>query len=112
MYSCWNDIVEEIQQTHLVGTKQQMEYVSINDEYDFIKKRALQSFLTNQRLAVEEHMKTRAQGMLTSIERFEQNNLKKLLGTITSGSLEKLQEKLADPTSRAEIDDKFFLSAL
>lgn len=48
-----------------------MEYVNINNEYDFVKKNALSNFLTNQRLAVEEHMKIRAQTMLTSIERYE-----------------------------------------
>lgn len=43
--------------------------------------------------------------MLNTIERFEQTNLKKLLGTITTGALDKLQTQLADPTARAEIDD-------
>ena len=50
--------------------------------------------------------------MLTSIERFEQTNLKKLLGTITSGALEKIQTSMEDPAKRAEIDEQFFQSAL
>ena len=112
MFSTWNDIIEEQQQQHLIETKQQMEYLSINDEYDFVKKRALQNYLTSQRLAVEEHMKTRASNMLGTIERFEQTNLKKLLGTITTGALEKVQTSMADPTTRADIDEKFFQSAL
>jgi len=46
--------------------------------------------------------------MLGTIERFEQTNLKKLLGTITTGALEKVQTSMADPTTRADIDEKFF----
>ena len=111
-FSNWNDVIEEAQQSHLVETKQQMEYLSINDEYDFIKKNALQNYLTSQRHGVEEHMKNRAQSMLTNIEKFEQTNLKKLLGTITTGALEKVNSSLQDPAKRAEIDDQFFQSAL
>ena len=57
-------------------------------------------------------MKARAQSMLTSIERFEQNNLKKLLGTITTGALDKVKSSMEDPEKRAEIDEQFFQSAL
>ena len=89
-----------------------MEYLSINDEYDYIKKNALQNYLTSQRHGVEEHMKARAQSMLTSIERFEQNNLKKLLGTITTGALDKVKSSMEDPETREEIDEQFFQSAL
>ena len=110
--STWNDVVEEAQQWHLVPAKQQMEYMQINDEYDFVKKNSLRNYLTTQRLEVEQHMQSRAQNMLTNIEKYEQNNLKKLLGTITTGALEKVQHQLADPASRAEIDDQFFQSAL
>lgn len=59
-FSTWNDVIEEAQNQHLVETKQQMEYLSINDEYDFVKKNALQNFLTSQRQGVEDHMKSRA----------------------------------------------------
>ena len=111
-FSTWNDIIEESQQRHLITTKQQMEYLSINDEYDYIKKNALQNYLTSQRHGVEEHMKARAQSMLTSIERFEQNNLKKLLGTITTGALDKVKSSMEDPETREEIDEQFFQSAL
>ena len=100
LLSTWNDVVEEVQQDHLVHSKQQMEYVAINNEYDFVKKSALSNFLTNQRLAVEDHMRVRAQSMLTSIERYEQANLKKLLGSITQGALEKVQASVQDPATR------------
>lgn len=112
MLSTWNDVIEEVQQNHLVGTKQQMEYVAINNEYDFIKKKALASFLTNQRLSLENHMKNRAQNMLTTIEKYEQTNLKNLLKTITTGAIEKVNSSIKEPSTRAEIDDQFFKSAL
>jgi hypothetical protein len=92
MMSSWNDVVEEVQQAHLVHTKQQMGYVSINAEYDFIKKNALSNFMTNQRLALETHMKVRARSMLQGIERYEQNNLKTLLSKVTTGAFEKVQQ--------------------
>ena len=57
-------------------------------------------------------MKTRASNMLGTIERFEQTNLKKLLGTITSGALDKVKTSMEDPEKRKEIDDQFFQSAL
>jgi len=112
LLSTWNDVVEEVQQSHLVHTKQQMGYVSINAEYDFVKKTALSNYLTNQRLALEGHMKQRAVAMLQGIERFEQNNLKTLLGTITQGALDKVHSSIKDPATRDQIDEQFFQSAL
>jgi hypothetical protein len=69
--SQWADVVEEQQMTHLRFTKEQLEYVRLNKEYDFIKKRALVNFLTNSRTELENHFHSRAQNMLTSIERYE-----------------------------------------
>ena len=69
--SQWADVVEEQQMTHLRFTKEQIEYVRLNKEYDFIKKRALVNFLTNSRTELENHFHSRAQNMLTSIERYE-----------------------------------------
>ena len=96
----------------LVPSKEQIEYVRINNEYDFVKKRALVNFLTNSRLNLETHVQGRAQNMLNSIERYEQANLKGLIGDISSQSFAKIEEKLADPTERAMIQDQFFQSAL
>ena len=50
--------------------------------------------------------------MLTSIERYEQANLKGLISDISRDSFSKIEEKMADPTSRAAIQDQFFQSAL
>ena len=49
----WADVTEEKQNMHLVHTKEQMEYVRINTEFDFVKKRALINFLTNEKLNLE-----------------------------------------------------------
>jgi len=67
----WADFTEEAQTNWLASSKEQMEYMRINAEYDFVKKRALVNFLTNSRKNVEDHMHGRAQNMLTSIERYE-----------------------------------------
>jgi hypothetical protein len=95
-----------------VPSKEQIEYVRINQEYDFVKKRALVNFLTNSRVNVEDHFHNRAQSMLSSIERYEQANLKNLIGDISKQSFAKIEEKMADPSSRAAIQDQFFQSAL
>jgi len=101
----WADHVEEMQMQHLTPSKEQIEYVRINKEYDFVKKRALVNFLTNSRTNLEHHMHGRAQNMLHSIERYEQANLKGLIGDISTQSFAKIEEKLADPTERAVIQD-------
>lgn len=97
---------------HLVPSKEQIEYVRINSEYDFVKKRALVNFLTNSRVSLESHVHGRAQNMLNSIERYEQANLKNLISGITGDSFEKVKDQLADPATRAVIEDQFFESAL
>ena len=108
----WCDHTEEAQMQHLVPSKEQIEYVRINNEYDFVKKRALVNFLTNQRANVEDHFHGRAANMLQSIERYEQANLKNLIGEISRESFQKIEAQLADPTARAAIQDDFFQSAL
>jgi len=67
----WADDVEEIQLKHTQESKEQMEYQRINSEYDFIKKRSLINFLTNEKLNVEQHFHDRTVNMLTSIKRYE-----------------------------------------
>jgi len=108
----WADFTEEAQTNWLASSKEQMEYMRINAEYDFVKKRALVNFLTNSRKNVEDHMHGRAQNMLTSIERYEQANLKSLINEISKDSFAKIQQDLANPESKARIQDQFFQSAL
>jgi len=93
---------------HLVNTKEQMEYVRLNNEYDFIKKRALVNFLTNSRNDVENHFHNRAANMLTTIERYEQTNLKNLLNGISKSALEKVNSALKDEGSSKAIRDAAF----
>ena len=98
--------------THLTHTKEQMEYVRLNKEYDFVKKRAMVNFLTNSRIGLENHFHARTVSMLSSVERFEQSNLKNLLNGIGSGALKKLKDSLANPESNKEIKEASFQSAL
>lgn len=97
---------------HLQHTKEQMEYMRINNEYEFVKKRSLVNFLTNQRVDLENHFHARAANMLTSIERYEQANLKNLLNGIGSGALKKLKDTLAHPEDSKAIKEAAFQSAL
>ena len=112
LVSQWADQTEEAQMQWLVPTKEQMEYVRINAEYDFVKKRALVNFLTNSRLALEGHFHGRAQNLLTTVERYEQSNLKSLIGQITQESFAKIEQTLNDPSGRDAIQNAFFESAL
>lgn len=65
--SQWADTCEEAQMQHLQETKEQIEYVRINKEYDFVKKRALVNFLANSRQGLENHFHGRCVDMLDSI---------------------------------------------
>lgn len=86
LVSQWADHTEEAQMKWLVPSKEQIEYVRINSEYDFVKKRALVNFLTNSRGNVEGHFHGRAQNLLNSVERYEQANLKGLISDISKQS--------------------------
>lgn len=92
--SHWADVCEEQQMAHLVASKEQMEYVRLDKEYDFVKKRSLVNFLTNSKTDVENHFHARASNMLVSIERYEQSNLKNILNGIGSGALAKVKSSL------------------
>lgn len=108
----WADVVEQKQAVHLRETKQQIEYVRINKEYDFIKKRALINYLTKSRVDLEDHFHGRAKMMLNSVERYEQANLTKLIDGIGKGALEKVNAALADPEQAKIIKEASFRSAL
>ena len=108
----WADKVIETQMKHLVHTKEQIEYVRLSNEYDFIKKRALVNFLTNSRTDVENHFHNRAHNMLNSIERYEQNNMRTLLNGISKSALTKVNQALTDETSSKTIKEAAFQAAL
>ena len=108
----WADVAEEEQLTHLRHTKEQMEYVRINAEYDFIKKRALVNYLTNEKLNLEQHFHQRALNMLRQISNFESQNLRNHLREIALGSFETVQKTLQDPKTKQDVQKQAFQSAL
>jgi hypothetical protein len=110
--SMWADVTEEEQLRHLRHTKEQMEYVRLNAEYDFVKKRALVNYLTNEKLNVEQHFHGRALNMLKMIQNFENQNLRNHLRQIALGSFEKLQAAIADPVAKQDIQKQAFQAAL
>ena len=108
----WADVTEEEQLSHLRHTKEQMEYVRINGEYDYVKKRALINYLTNEKLNVEQHFHTRVGNMLKMIQNYEQANLRNHLREIAIGSFDKVQEAIRDPQTKEQIQRDSFKSAL
>jgi hypothetical protein len=97
----WADSVVDVQHMSLRHTKEQIDYVRLNHEYDYIKKRALINFLTNSRLNLENHFHSRTTNMLSSIERYEQGNLKALVNGIGKSALDKVHSSLKDPQTAA-----------
>ena len=71
----WADNTEELQLKHTRHSKDQLELTRLNQEYDFVKKRALINFLTNEKLNLESHFHERALNMLSGIQRYERMNL-------------------------------------
>jgi len=112
MVAQWADNAEETQALHLRDTKQQMEYVQINKEYDFIKKRALTNYMTRSRTELEHHFHGRAKSMLDTIEHYERTNLRKLIDGIGKAALAKVHAAMADPEQAAAIKQGAFESAL
>lgn len=99
----WADTIEENQLEWLRHTKEQIEYVRINSEYDFIKKRSLVNFLTNEKLNLELSFHQRASNMLKLIANFEQQNLTNHMKQLAVGSLEKLHTMIKDPVESKSI---------
>ena len=94
----WADACEEVQMQHLQHTKEQMEYVRLNAEFDYVKKRALTNFLTNQREVLENHFHTRSNNLLKSVVRYEEANLKKIISNISQEALQEVNKALSDPS--------------
>ena len=112
LFQQWADTVEESQMHFLRHSKEQMEYIRINNEYDFVKKRAMINFLTNSRISAEQSFHSRAHNMLNQIQFFENNNLKTLLKGIGQGSIDKVNLALADASQSEQIKEQAFQSAL
>jgi len=60
-----------VQNNHLKFTKDQLEFSRIDQEYEFVKKRALINFLTNAKMSAEANFYHRTVNMLKSIQHFE-----------------------------------------
>lgn len=84
----------------------------MNAEFDYVKKRALNNFLTNQREVVENHFHTRSNNLLKSVVRYEEANLKKIISNISQEALEEVNKALSDPSKAGAIHDAVFESAL
>ena len=106
--STWADVTEEEQLRHLRHTKEQMEYVRINAEFDYVKKRALINFLTNEKLILEQHFHGRVNSMLKMIQNYENQNLRNHLREIAVGSFEKVQQAVRDPATKDSIQKAAF----
>mmetsp|Transcript_12333 Transcript_12333/g.12132 ORF Transcript_12333/g.12132 Transcript_12333/m.12132 type:complete len:290 (+) Transcript_12333:71-940(+) len=104
----WADACEESQMAHLRETKEQLEFVRINKEYDYIKKRALINFMTNEKLNLELHFHNRALNMLKQIQNFESTNLNNYLKDIVTGSFDTLTKDVHDPANKADIQRQSF----
>ena len=108
----WADQAEEVQHAHLQETKEQIEYLRIHSEYEFIKKRSMINFLTNERLNVEKHFHDRAYNMLNNIKKCENDNLQATLRKIMNESLAATEATVTDAKTKAGIIDNSFESAL
>ena len=89
-----------------------MEYNRIDKEYEFVKKRSLVNFLTNQKINAEAHFHQRTIAMLKSIQMFEQANLKTQMRDIAVGSVDKVLDHVADAANHDNIRRTYFESAL
>ena len=108
----WADVSEEEQLKHLRHTKEQIEYTRLQNEYDYIKKRALVNYLTNEKLNAEAHFHQRTLNMLRQIQNFESQNLKSHLKKIAVGALDVVNSALKDPTKKGDIQAQAFQAAL
>jgi hypothetical protein len=89
-----------------------MEYLRLVAEYDFVKKRALVNFLTNEKLNVEAHFHGRAVNMLKQVAAFEQANLRNHLREIALGSFDKVAAAIKEPGTKDSVQQAAFQAAL
>lgn len=108
----WADTVEAVQTQALRHTKEQLEYNRIDQEYDFVKKRAMVNFLTSAKLNSEANFHQRSLSMLNQIKTFEQANLKANMKEIAMGSVDKVLGQIESPEHAADIKRASFESAL
>ena len=91
--------------------KQQVEYTRINREYNFVKRRSLVNYLTNEKINLEQHFHQRALQMLKAIQKYENQNLQGHIKDLISKSYTTVVQDLQGP-SKQEILDGAFEAAL
>ena len=106
----YSDTAEEIQFEFYQKSRQQVEYMRIHQEYQFVEKRSLVNFLCNERLNLEKHFHDRTVNMLRSISNYEELNLKNKLSSITQQAFEATLKRVHNDNE--DIRKKSFLSAL
>jgi len=107
----WADNTEEIQLKHTRHSKDQLEYARLNTEYDFVKKRSLINFLTNEKLNLEQHFHERTLSMLSNIQRYEKQNLDLHVNRIASEAYASVLESVTG-TQKSEFQQSSFQTAL
>lgn len=90
----WSDVAEQLSTEFFHKSKQQVDFMQIHKEYKFIKKRAMVTFLTNERQNLEKHFHDRTLSMLRNITSYEEQNLKNKLSSIAQAALKATLEKV------------------
>lgn len=106
------DVLEDRKIEELKPHAEQIDYYNIHKEYLHVKKRALTSFLENERKALNNNFNKRANEILVTVSNFENQNIRKKLSEIAENSLNSVISKINNPNENKEILDASFESAL
>ena len=89
----------------------QVDYLRVHKEYIGTKAKLLEVHLENSKLALKRHTYERAIGILRATERYEKDNLSRVLREGIEQAVERLDKDLQGPALK-EIRKQAFLSAL
>jgi hypothetical protein len=89
----------------------QVDYLRVHNEYLGTKAALLDKYMKTSRLMLKKHTFERALGMLRSTERFEKDNLSRLLREMLQEAMKKVTQDLAGPKGE-QIKKDAFISAL
>jgi hypothetical protein len=108
----WFDSFEENVRGIVAKSKEQIDYYLIHQEYIYVKKRVISTFLENERQALDGHFKQRAVNILNTVKNLENSNIKNKIGEIAEESLNSILTLVQDPAKNRDILDASFESAL
>lgn len=108
----WYDSLEEAIRIFTAKSKEQIDYYLVHQEYIYVKKRLLTSFLENERKALSENFNQRTVSLLNTIVSLENGNIKRKLSDITEQALNTVLNKVKDSNNNKDIIDSSFESAL